>query len=195
MKKTLLLVISILLLSCGSSSQVATEDNPVLETLKNADKQASAATVKQSKPNILVGKQERNALEQEPFGSWFNSNYENYTVDKETLNKISPYLKDVKIKVFMGTWCGDSKRETPTFYKILDKAEFDYQNLELITVTRAKDTPEGYEKDLNILRVPTFIFYKEGKEIGRYVEYARESLEKDMLAIVTGQAYKHSYED
>ncbi len=195
MKKILLLIISILLLSCGSSSQIANEDNPVLETLKNADKQASTATMKQSKPSILVGKQDRNALKQEPFGSWFNSNYENYTVDIETTEKISPYLKQVTIKAFMGTWCSDSKRETPTFYKILDNAEFDYQNLELITVTRAKDTPEGYEKDLNILRVPTFIFYKEGKEIGRYVEYARESLEKDILAIVSRQAYKHSYED
>jgi thiol-disulfide isomerase/thioredoxin len=60
----------------------------------------------------------------------------------------------------MGTWCGDSKRETPAFYKILDNTVFDYNNLELITVSRAKETPEGFEKDLNIIRVPTFIFYK-----------------------------------
>jgi transcriptional regulator with XRE-family HTH domain len=37
------------------------------------------------------------------------------------------------------------------------------------------------------------IFYKDGKEIGRYVEFARETLEKDMLAIVSGKSYKHSY--
>jgi hypothetical protein len=47
---------------------------------------------------------------------------------------------------------------------------------------------------LNIFKVPTFIFYKDGKEIGRYVEYARVSLEKDILKIVSGLPYKHSYD-
>ena len=37
-------------------------------------------------------------------------------------------------------------------------------------------------------------FYKDGKEIGRYVEYARVSLEKDILKIVSGLPYKHSYD-
>lgn len=73
--------------------------------------------------------------------------------------------------------------------------EFIYIGLELITVTKSKDTPEGFEKDLDIMQVPTFIFYKDGKEIGRYVEFARKTLEKDMLAIVSEQPYKHSYED
>ena len=95
----------------------------------------------------------------------------------------------------MGTWCGDSKRETPTFYKILDETNYNYNNLELVTVDRSKTTPDGLEKGYDVVRVPTFIFYKDGKEIGRYVEYARESLEEDMLAILSGKDYKHSYED
>ncbi|GAA4277243.1 hypothetical protein GCM10022259_19670 [Aquimarina mytili] len=150
---------------------------------------------RQSNPDILVGKQDRKALKQEPFAIWFNKNYNDYVIDTETVENISMYLEDISIKAFMGTWCSDSKRETPTFYKILDTAKYDYRNFELITVTRDKNTPEGFEKGLDVMRVPTFIFYKEGKEIGRYVEFARETLEKDILAIVSGKPYKHSYED
>ena len=95
----------------------------------------------------------------------------------------------------MGTWCGDSKRETPRFYKIMEDANFVfYKNFKLVTVNRKKKTPDNLQEGLNILRVPTFIFYKNGKEIGRYVEYPRETMEKDILKIVTQKEYKHSYE-
>ncbi len=151
---------------------------------------------KQKTPSgMLVGKQDRAALEQQPFGSWFNKNFKNYKVDTKTVAEIKPLLEGVTIKAFMGTWCGDSKRETPTFYKILDAADFNYDDFQLITVSRNKTTPGGLEKNMDIIRVPTFIFYKEGKELGRYVEYPRTSLEKDMLAILSGAGYKHSYEN
>ena len=64
----------------------------------------------------------------------------------------------------------------------------------MITVNRGKRTPDNLQKGFNIKRVPTFIFYKKGKEIGRYVEFPRTSLEKDILTIVSGKPYKHSYE-
>lgn len=195
MKKIYIIFIALSLNACISAS-ISVNNSPAVEKSPNeVSEQDKNTPSSQSKPEILVGKQDRKALEQEPYGTWFNKHYENYTVDTETVAKISPYLKDVSIKAFMGTWCGDSKRETPTFYKILDAAEFDYENLELITVTRAKNTSDGLEKGLDIVRVPTFIFYKDGKEIGRYVEFAQETLEKDILAIVSGQPYKHSYED
>ncbi|NEW80631.1 MAG: thioredoxin, partial [Gelidibacter sp.] len=41
----------------------------------------------------------------------------------------------------------------------------------------------------------TFIIYKDDKEIGRFVEYPRESVEADLLKIVSGLPYKHSYEE
>ena len=104
-------------------------------------------------------------------------------------------MKGIKIKGFLGTWCGDSRREIPRFFKILDQAGFKFNNLELIAVNRNKKTPDNLQEGFNIIRVPTFIFYKQGKEIGRYVEYAKESLEKDMLQIISEKPYKHAYEN
>lgn len=195
MKKIFFLAIIGFLFSCGSISTTTNDKNSNPELAKSDQKQISTEKENNSKPDFLVGKQDRKALEQEPYGNWFNANYKSYVVDNSTIEKLSPYLKDITIQAFMGTWCSDSKRETPTFYKILDASNFNYKNLELITVTRSKDTPQGFEKGLDIMRVPTFIFYKDGKEIGRYVEFARETLEKDILAIVSEQPYKHSYED
>lgn len=144
----------------------------------------------------LVGIATKKDFQQEPYGSeWFNDFYSYYETDKATVKKLKPYLKSVKIKGFMGTWCGDSKREIPNFYKILDEAEFDYKNLELVTVNRQKKA-NGLEEGFNVIRVPTFIFYKDGKEVGRFVEHALEdsSVEEDFLKILSGQEYKHPYQ-
>lgn len=196
----LLLALSTLLLSCGSTSKTATTttmkknaDKETLETIKNAEKQASTNPTSTAQEDILIGKQNKKALTEAPHAEWFVENYEDYNINPEIKPMIKPLLENVSIKVFMGTWCSDSRREVPTFYKILDAANFNYDHLELITVSREKTTPEGYEKGLDIKRVPTFIFYKDGKEIGRYVEFAVTTLEDDMLSILSGGNYKHSY--
>ncbi|APG66462.1 thiol reductase thioredoxin [Tenacibaculum todarodis] len=141
----------------------------------------------------LVGLANKESFNQAPYSSWFNRNYDNFTPDATVVSEIKKNLKGVTIKGFMGTWCGDSKRETPKFYKILDQVGFNQDKVELATVNRSKKTPDNLQEGLDIIKVPTFIFYKKGKEIGRFVEYPRETIEKDILKIVSGQDYKHSY--
>ncbi|WP_440120708.1 thioredoxin family protein [Tenacibaculum sp. Ill] len=175
MKKIVYLFVALLIVSCASTPKNLATKN------ENGN---------------LVGIATKKDFQQEPYGSdWFNDFYSYYETDKGTVEKLKPYLKDIKIKGFMGTWCGDSKREIPNFYKILDEAEFDYKNLELVTVNRQKKA-NGLEEGFNVIRVPTFIFYKDGKEIGRFVEHAIEdsSVEEDFLKILSGQEYKHPYQ-
>jgi thiol-disulfide isomerase/thioredoxin len=130
-----------------------------------------------------------------PYNRWFHQNMKTYRPDTLAINLLQKELKGIQIKGFMGTWCKDSKREIPHFFKILEQANFNLDNLELIAVDRNKKTSNNLQKGFNVIRVPTFIFYKKEKEIGRYVEYARESLEKDMLTIILKQPYKHAYEN
>lgn len=169
------------------------------KTIKNR-KTSTSRTKKlkavKNKNGHLVGIATRKDLKKEPYGSeWFNDYYSYYETDKTIINSLIPKLEGIKIKAFMGTWCGDSKREVPNFYKILDDALYDLKNLELVTVNRSKKA-KGLEKGYNIIRVPTFIFYKNGKEIGRFVEHTVDdaTLEYDMLQIVSGKGYKHAYE-
>jgi len=62
-------------------------------------------------------------------------------------------------------------------------------------VDEDKKTPSGSAAAKGITNVPTFIFYKNGTEIHRIVESPIDFLEDDMLAILSGAAYKHTYED
>lgn len=93
----------------------------------------------------------------------------------------------------MGTWCSDSQREVPHFFKVMDQAGYDYNNFTLITMSREKTTPENFEEGLNITNVPTIIFYENEKERNRIVEYTIETLEKDMLNILQENTYQNAY--
>ncbi len=150
-----------------------------------------------NKTEKLLGKINELQLQKKPFSDWYTKNYQNYIVDKKTIKKLRKSLKKYDIQIFMGTWCKDSKREVPRFYKILENAKFPKNKISLIAVDSTKEnykkSPTGEEKGLNIIRVPTFIFYKNGIEVNRIIEYPIESLEKDLLKIIKGETYIPNY--
>lgn len=151
-------------------------------------------TAQKDKNGYLVGIANKESFNDDAFKKWFEYRYNEYETDKSVISDLTNNIKGITIKGFMGTWCGDSKRETPRFYKILDQTGFNQNKFQLVCVDRTKTTPDNLQEGLNIIRVPTFIFYRNEVEIGRYVEYPRESMEKDILKILTGQDYKHSYD-
>lgn len=150
------------------------------------------------KPNkfMLLGKVNKNGFKHDDF-SWFKTNYKNYLSNDKIIRKLKDSLKNYKIKAFFGSWCGDSKKNLPIFYKVLDEANFPKKNLEVIALDSKKEaykqSPNNEEKGLNIHRVPAFIFYKNGKEINRIVEHPKETIERDILKIVTGKKYQPRY--
>lgn len=145
--------------------------------------------------SIIIGTQKRSTLEREPYNRWFDISYKEHTLDTLTINTIKEQLAQTHITLFMGTWCEDSQRETPAFFKILDLAGIDASTIQLITVNEDKDQPEELVAGKDITNVPTIIFQKDGQELGRIVEYPIESLEKDMQKILNGEEYKHAYTD
>lgn len=180
MKNILLLIITIAFIGCNSSkSKVTTENKATATVNENGD---------------LVGFANKNSFMQEPYNSWFEDGYASYNVDLEVVKEIKENLDGVTVKAFMGTWCGDSKRETPRFYKIAEEIGLSQSQIDLVTVNRSKKTPDNLQEGYDVFKVPTFIFYKDGKEVGRFVEYPRETLEKDILKILSNQEYKHSYQ-
>ena len=148
---------------------------------------------------MLLGEITKEGLTSNSFNTWFSKNYEAYQPDEAIVQKLRRKLKKYSITVFMGTWCGDSKREIPRLYKVLDTANFPEEKLRVIGVNNArsnyKQAPNGEEKGLNIHRVPTIIVYnKKGKEVGRIVEHPVESLEADLLQICRKKSYQHQYQ-
>ncbi|WP_298898020.1 hypothetical protein [uncultured Psychroserpens sp.] len=147
---------------------------------------------------FLLGKIDKTGLTSGTYNTWFSKNYKDYTIDELIISELKQKLKDYNITLFMGTWCGDSKQEVPCFYKILDACNFPKEQLTVIAVSRKpymyKQSPNHDEAGLNIHRVPTFIFHKNRTEINRIVEHPIETLEKDMLNIVTTNTYKSNYQ-
>lgn len=114
--------------------------------------------------------------------TWFPKQYDAYHPDLNGFN--SANLKQISIKIFMGTWCHDSKREVPRLYKILDELYYDYENFEIIGLTKDK---KGYFQDyatFGITNTPTIIFYRNDMEIGRIIEEPKGSLEDQMARII-----------
>ncbi len=145
---------------------------------------------------MLIGLSQRSDYEsRDDFKEWFKEGYESYVIDEETLSMISEVDKDLTLECFMGTWCGDSRREVPRIYKILDYLNFDEEKLKIMSVDRKKVSPGGEQKGQNIHHVPTLIFYKEGKEIGRIIESPVGSLEEDFVDILFGNPPTPNYAD
>ncbi len=134
--------------------------------------------------NILIDRCDKKGLQGSEFGEYFNKQYAGYKIDESILKALKRASKKFKIKIILGTWCGDSKRQVPRFYKILDQIKFKEKNLEIHCVDRAKKTHAYSIENLNIEFVPTFIFYKNGKEIGRIIESPETTLEQDFLNII-----------
>ena len=135
---------------------------------------------------ILLGYCSREAFKDTSFSWWFNSVYDMYEIDSATAQNSKDKLDSVKITVVMGTWCSDSHREVPKFLRIMDYLKFPENKISILTVGRNLKGMADETADMNIKSVPTFIFYKNGSEIGRIQESPKESLEKDMLKILNG---------
>jgi thiol-disulfide isomerase/thioredoxin len=159
---------------------------------------ATTITDKNGNP-MLLGKCNINALEQPPFSTWFKQNYDNYKIDSVCCELISEQVKDVSFLLFFGSWCGDSKRVVPRMMKVLEESKLQTDSLELVGVSNHADqykkSPSHEEQGKNIVRVPTLIVYRAGAEIGRIIETPIESIERDLLAIISGKPYRPNYAD
>lgn len=129
---------------------------------------------------VLIGKCTRDGLMTRDFEIHYNYEYKNYEPETKTINKIKKKIEGLKITIILGTWCKDSKKQVPRFFKILDELNFKEENLTIIGVDSKKQAYVLDVQEYKIERVPTFIFYRDGKEVGRIIETPKKSLEKDM---------------
>lgn len=203
MKKIVILACIAMALSCKTADNSPTIKNKEkTEQEKNKETPDNRSEVEKLGATLqgeyLVSQIKKEYLEVAPFNSWFYQSYKNYSPDEKVIEQIKPLIsKGITIKGFVGTWCGDSKREIPHLYKILEMAGFDCKKkLTMIGLDRSKKSPKAEEQGQNIDNVPTFIFYKKGKEIGRFVEYsALGTTEKDILSILKEEGYKNPYQN
>ncbi|MCP5060921.1 MAG: thioredoxin family protein [Ignavibacteriae bacterium] len=153
------------------SSTIFSQENKIVEDTRTL------------KP-MLIGNTTREAFMDTNFAWWYNSEYTNYEVNKGRLASHIEKINDKSMKIVMGTWCSDSRREVPRMLKVLDMIGFPKEKISIVNVDRKKNGVSDEVDDLNIELVPTFILYDDKTEIGRIIETPEETLEKDLVRIV-----------
>ncbi|MCX6333410.1 MAG: thioredoxin family protein [Bacteroidia bacterium] len=183
MKKISLVIFIFLTILYGCKSNKILSDN---QTAFDKTETSMTPTDFHEASTWLLGYFTRRMMTRPPHSEWFQKGYDEYKFNEEAVNKLTEVRKEgLTIKIVMGSWCPDSRREVPRFIKILDYWKFPAENLIFIGVDESKYSPIGDYNKLEIVRVPTFIFYKNNVEAGRIIEVPVTSLEQDMVNILT----------
>ena len=74
----------------------------------------------------------------------------------------------------------------PKFFSLTDAAGFSPDRITIVGVDRSKKTVHHLTETFGVTNVPTIIVLKEGKEIGRVVEYGKTGMfDKDLGEILS----------
>ena len=131
------------------------------------------------------------------YSVWFNKYYNELKLPNKRL-RLKSKLKNSTVNIYLGTWCGDSKKWVPQFIKLWDELGLKRSELRLIALyndeKRYKTSPDGVEQGQQIHRVPVFIFKSNNVEYARIVESPKNDLITDVAQIALGFPSKPNYE-
>jgi hypothetical protein len=149
---------------------------------------AAHLTVKPAVPEEAVpaGPTTRDRVESAP--DWMQAEVE-AKPDAGAAKALGTVEPGAEVTVFLGTWCGDSRREVSRFWKALDAegAGIPFQ-VRYVAVDHAKKEPADLLKESDVRYLPTFIVRRGGHEVGRIVETSPHGVEQDLLELLTGKA-------
>ncbi len=125
----------------------------------------------------------------------WNKEFTAYAPNPSDIVALAEFSQQVEIICVLGTWCSDSEREVPRFWKVLQEAHNPNFELTMFAVGRSADSEAlkimqdiGFDDSLrqvyDVELVPTFIFSIAGSEIGRIIETPDGTLEGEMTRIL-----------
>ncbi|MGZ5189922.1 MAG: thioredoxin family protein [Flavisolibacter sp.] len=119
--------------------------------------------------------------------AWYAVNLQGYTPDQNALQALRANKDSINIITFGGTWCSDTKNILPKLFALTDAAGFSQDRVTHIGVDRNKKTIYHLAEAFNVINVPTIIVMKNGKEIGRVVEYGKYGMFDKELGEIIGK--------
>jgi len=120
---------------------------------------------------VLTGLISRADIENDTAFGWFKKNYNMGRPDAGAVAAFKQHANDFQVLVFAGTWCPDTQNLLPEFYRLTDASGFADSNISVVGVDHSKKTFDNLSRTFHLVDVPTFIVMKDGKEVGRVVEY------------------------
>jgi thiol-disulfide isomerase/thioredoxin len=135
--------------------------------------QAQYEVSKDGQDKILKGIISRDLVANDTAFKWYKPSQAGYKPNEEAVKALKAKSNAIELLVFGGTWCEDTKNILPKFFALTDAAAFSQDHVTLIGVDRNKKTISHLVEALGVVNVPTFIVMKNGKELGRVVEYGK----------------------
>ena len=115
----------------------------------------------------------------------FRASHEQYQPTPADLQAMAEIPDDIDIEVYFGTWCHDSQRELGRFIKLLQQSGRSVARVSYRGLTTSKRDQSGRAAQLGVRYTPTFVVFRNGRELGRIVESPRTSLARDIRALVS----------
>jgi hypothetical protein len=113
--------------------------------------------------------------------------YDQTSPSQEMLDIIKTRLEGVKVDVVLGLWCPDSRNNVPQFLRIADALGTSLPAHYFGVPRKLNGDVKYYNEAWQVERVPTFIFYREGKEIGRIIENPKSGMLEDILDLIMAE--------
>ena len=107
-----------------------------------------------------------------------------YQPRPEVVDRIRGLAHEVRMEVYFGSWCPDCAAHLPAFFRVLELADTPLLKVSYVGVPQSKDKRGPYCTERRIARVPTFVVFVDGREVGRIVETPEKSLEEDLAKIL-----------
>ena len=142
---------------------------------------------KHPEAKILKGIISKELLKNDTAFKWYTENQKFYSNPDTAIVGTLHRNNTVKYIVFGGTWCEDTHFILPKFFLLQEKAGIADDRITFFGVDRQKQTLGNIASAFNITNVPTIIVMKNGKEIGRVVEYGKTGKWDKELAEIVGQ--------
>jgi hypothetical protein len=141
-------------------------------------------------PSVLVGEVSREQVEA-AVSDWVQAEVESVP-DTEAARALATVPPGAEVTIYLGTWCGDSRRELSRLWKAFDAAGLSQGSLpfvlDYIGVDPAKQEPARLLLGSGLQYVPTVVVRRDGHEVGRIVESAPGGIERDLLSLLDGSA-------
>lgn len=168
-----------LIFSCSSAKTISANNVPTVklyEVLKDRDGS-----------KMLRGIVTKEQITKDPSFHWYAENVNLVKPDAASVSAVVAKADSIHIVIFGGTWCDDTHQLLPKYLSLLQAADFPDSHLTLVAVDRSKTTVGNLTDIFHITNVPTCILMKNGKEVGRIIEYGKTTfVDKELGEMITG---------
>jgi len=160
--------------------------------LRPGEEPPAAPAAESHEEAVLTGEVTREQVE-EAVPDWVQAEVEAQP-DVAVSRALAAVPPGAAVTVYLGTWCGDSKRELARLWRAFDQllgesgrdASF---AIRYVAVARDKKEPAALVEGSGLQYVPTFVVARHGREVGRIVETSPRGIELDLLALLDGSAH------